>query len=90
MWSSCLHCVLSLQIHFHVFPLISKGDKFSTPCLLLFVTDPFQKGSFKVLKEIFASIRESKVCPLRIDLVVALLFYVHGKHLRSCRDGQLT
>ena len=23
------------------------------------------------------------------DLVV-LLFYVHGKHLRSCRDGQLT
>ena len=23
-------------------------------------------------------------------LLVALLFYVHGKHLRSCRDGQLT
>ena len=23
-------------------------------------------------------------------LFVALLFYVHGKHLRSCRDGQLT
>ena len=23
-------------------------------------------------------------------LVVALLFYVHGKHLRSCWDGQLT
>ena len=22
--------------------------------------------------------------------LVALLFYVHGKHLRSCRDGQLT
>ena len=21
---------------------------------------------------------------------VALLFYVHGKHLRSCRDGKLT
>ena len=21
---------------------------------------------------------------------VALSFYVHGKHLRSCRDGQLT
>ena len=21
---------------------------------------------------------------------VALVFYVHGKHLRSCRDGQLT
>ena len=23
-------------------------------------------------------------------LLVVLLFYVHGKHLRSCRDGQLT
>ena len=23
-------------------------------------------------------------------IIVALLFYVHGKHLRSCRDGQLT
>ena len=32
--------------------------------------------------------------PLAADLVVvvvvALLFNVHGKHLRSCRDGQLT
>ena len=23
-------------------------------------------------------------------VVVVLLFYVHGKHLRSCRDGRLT
>ena len=23
-------------------------------------------------------------------IVVVLLFYVHGKHLRLCRDGQLT
>ena len=23
-------------------------------------------------------------------VVVVLLFFVHGKHLRSCRDGQLT
>ena len=23
-------------------------------------------------------------------IFVALLFYVHGKHLRSCRDGQFT
>ena len=23
-------------------------------------------------------------------VAVVLLFYVHGKHLRSCRDGQLT
>ena len=26
----------------------------------------------------------------RVVVVVALLFYVHGKHLRSCQDGQLT
>ena len=26
-----------------------------------------------------------------VDIVVVdMLFYVHGKHLRSCRDGQLT
>ena len=26
----------------------------------------------------------------RGTIVIVLLFYVHGKHLRSCRDGQLT
>ena len=26
----------------------------------------------------------------RIVVVVVLLFFVHGKHLTSCRDGQLT
>ena len=25
-----------------------------------------------------------------VVVVVAVLFYVHGKHLRSCWDGQLT
>ena len=25
-----------------------------------------------------------------VVVVVVLLFYVHGKHLRSCRNGQLT
>ena len=27
---------------------------------------------------------------IRMVVVVVLLFYVHGKQLRSCRDGQLT
>ena len=27
---------------------------------------------------------------LFVVVVVALLFYVHCKHLRSCRDGRLT
>ena len=26
----------------------------------------------------------------KINNRIVLLFYVHGKHLRSCRDGQLT
>ena len=30
------------------------------------------------------------LCKKGIVVVVALLFYVHSKHLRSCRDGQLT
>ena len=25
----------------------------------------------------------------KVIVVIVLLFYVHGKHLRSCRDGQL-
>ena len=34
---------------------------------------------------------DGHVCSLvGFVVVVALLFYVHGKHLRSCRDGQLT
>ena len=32
----------------------------------------------------------SAVYPSFRFVVVAFLFYVHGKHLRSCRDGQLT
>ena len=31
------------------------------------------------------SIRVGHLC-----CCIVLLFYVHGKHLRSCRDGQLT
>ena len=27
---------------------------------------------------------------VRVVVVAVVLFYVHGKHLRSCRDGQLT
>ena len=29
------------------------------------------------------------ICPLGCCCIVVLLFYVHGKDLRSCRDGQL-
>ena len=32
-----------------------------------------------------------RMCANKVNVVVVvLLFYVHGKHLRSCWDGQLT
>ena len=36
--------------------------------------------------------RKDHLTSLKISfvVVVVLLFYVHGKHLRSCRGGQLT
>ena len=34
--------------------------------------------------------RNEVSCHGFVVVVVALLFFVHGKHLRSCRDGQLT
>ena len=34
----------------------------------------------------FFLIQEEKL----VVVVAVLLFYFHGKHLRSCRDGQLT
>ena len=44
------------------------------------------------LIKISSSIPELKCYIDRLTLVVivVLLFYVHDKHLRSCRDGQLT
>ena len=36
-------------------------------------------------------INTSEISQVKMTMVVVvLLFYLHGKHLRSCRDGQLT
>ena len=36
-------------------------------------------------------VQDSMMIGLQVkSVVVVLLFYVHGKHLRSCRDSQLT
>ena len=50
---------------------------------------------FSVLRQDYGIIRSLPVDHTghHLDIVVVvvvLLFYVHGKHLRSCRDGQLT
>ena len=68
------------------------------PAIFIFVS---LLGRVQLLKK-----RKAKVCalhflPLRVFILegfhrseivvnVVLTFYVHGKHVRSCRDGQLT
>ena len=55
-----------------------------------------QRDTLLFLQMGFHFVRAAVACVIleRISglvvVVVALLFYVHGKHLRSCRDGQLT
>ena len=41
-------------------------------------------------KKLCAMELRSRLRRVVVVVVVALLFYVHGKHLRSCRDGHLT
>ena len=36
------------------------------------------------------AVRTVEISGTVVVAVVVLLFYVHGKHLRSCRDGQST
>ena len=56
----------------------------------------YQQKEFGWMKSSFQKIGINKVrvalgkMILIVVVVVVLLFYVHDKHLRSCRDGQLT
>ena len=52
----------------------------------MFLSHFYKGGSFNDF--LFASLDGQVI--LDFVVVVALLFYVHGKHLRSCQDGQLT
>ena len=48
------------------------------------------KNEFQGTQERVRNSRVKRDISVRpIDVVVVLLFYVHGKHLRSCRDGQI-
>ena len=50
--------------------------------------------TFKEVEGTFVCVCEGGSIPyvvvVVVVVVVALLFNVHGKHLRSCRDGQST
>ena len=39
---------------------------------------------------VLSYVKTERVYQQFVVVFVVLLFYVHGKHLRSCRDGQLT
>ena len=48
---------------------------------------------FKTIAQIRHNTRElfnTEKIPILPVCLFVLLFYVHGKHVRSCRDGQLT
>ena len=53
------------------------------------MTGPYNKKSQGSLRRLSFFKILLVIIPIFI-VVVVLLFYVHGKHLRSCRDGQLT
>ena len=53
-------------------------------------SDPTDNGFVINLLETSKRLRTIKKDVVSSVVVVALLFYVHSKHLRSCRDGQLT
>ena len=68
--------------------------QFSTFCafrvpsgLIRALLTPFKRHYFE--RPVF-SLSLSLSLSLLAVVVVVLLFNVHGKHLRSCRDGQLT
>ena len=51
------------------------------------------KGFFEINEDMVQNLLMLEVLftqDSKVVVVVVLLFYVHGKHLRSCRDGQLT
>ena len=57
--------------------------------LSLFMIEEISEKSYPSVKRLFLH-RQGVVGSRGDGWLVVLLFYVHGKHLRSCRDGQLT
>ena len=47
------------------------------------------KNSFAQVFSLRSSSAIQNTCSGKLKVNCLLLFYVHGKHLRSCRDGRL-
>ena len=67
-------------------PIDVKNCEFWFPLNNLNFNHPFCFKLYGTLPKYSAKYKLS----LERKFSVVLLFYVHGKHLRSCRDGQLT
>ena len=59
------------------------------PSNFLNLPTPMREAYGKRL-ETLVMVQKHGLVSRRLVVVVVVLFYVHGKHLRSCRDGQLT
>ena len=73
--------ITSIFIHFKVYNAESVNQLVYQPC----------RVSQYAWNKASQNSQESATGTVKmVVVVVALLFYVHSKHLRSCRDGQLT
>ena len=66
-------------------------------CAILERTSGLERSTETTAPRYLKRVAVPNFCPftlislwMPLVVVVALLFYVNGKHLRSCRDGQLT
>ena len=67
-------------------PFQTLGYSYRKDFSLVKFSSEFMKSRISYCKVYFVEYKANTCC----CCIVVLLFYVHGKHLRSCRDGQLT
>ena len=87
---------ISLQIKKYAISSLVKASKLVMSMMLSFYAVfshemhgvPYMRSVTKFSQ--FLRVFHPTLRPYIVVVVVALLIYVHGKHLRSCRDGQLT
>ena len=66
------------------------GQEIETKVVLPSLKDNSTGHSERKTKKRYTEEAVGRVDRNGLGCCIVLLFYVHGKHLRSCRDGQLT
>ena len=91
MYATHCHDLFYITVKYHDY--IPKGIQFTERtqiCIRRIKGEKTQKVIKRELSCLYVTHRDDLFYITLIFFVVALVFYVHGKHLRSCRDGQLT